>query len=291
VSEAPSLEDLLGAELACPCASPYDSAAVRWLLGGELHPGGDRLTRRLARLAGVRRGWRVLDVASGPGGTARVLAAELAAEVVGVDRSPQSVAAARAEADAAGLGERVRFVEGNAETLPVASGAFDAVVCECALCLFPDKPKALAEIRRALRPGGVLAVADVTAELDDLPASLRGAVARVACIGEALSEDGYRALLRNAGFELAAAESHDGALAALAERVEARLRVARMLRPAAGFAELIGEANELVREAKQAIARGSLGYALFIARRAASRPAPRRGGDTSQAGALREGQA
>lgn len=266
MSEAPSLEDLLGAELACYRASPYDSAAVRWLLGGELHPGGDVLTRRLARLVGVRPGWRVLEVASGRGPTARLLAAEFGAEVTGVDRSPQSVMAARAEAEAAGVGDRVRFVEGDAEALPVASGTFDAIVCECALCLFPGKRQAIAEMRRALRPRGFLAIADVTAELDDLPTSLRGAAARVACIGEALPRDGYQALLEDAGFELVAAESHDGALAALAERAEARLRVARMLRPAEGFAELIAEATELVREAKRAIVRGSLGYRLFVAR-------------------------
>jgi arsenite methyltransferase len=263
----PSLEDILGAELGLRCASPYDSAAVRWLLGGEFHPGGDALSRRLAHLAGVRPGWRVLDVASGRGPTARLLASELGAEVTGVDLSPQSVAAARAEAEAAGVGERLRFVVGDAEALPVPSGAFDAVVCECALCLFPGKPQAVAEMRRALRPGGVVAIADVTAELDDLPASLRGAAARFACIGEALSANGYQALLRDAGLELVAAESHDGALAALAERAESRLRVARMLRPPEGFAELIGEAIELVGEARRAIVRGSLGYRLFVARR------------------------
>jgi arsenite methyltransferase len=153
----------------------------------------------------------------------------------------------------------------------VSSGAFDAVVCECALCLFPGKPRAVAEMRRALRPRGVVAIADVTAELDDLPAPLRGAAARFACIGEALSADGYQALLRDSGFELVAAESHDGALAALADRAEARLRVARMLRPE-GFSEIIGEATELVGEAKRAIARGSLGYELFIAHKAAQQP-------------------
>jgi arsenite methyltransferase len=267
VSQAHSLEGRLGAELACYCASPYDSAAVRWLLGGELHPGGDDLTRRLAHLAGVRPGWRVLDVASGRGATARLLAAELGAEVTGVDRSPQSVVAARAEADAAGVGDRARFVQGEAEALPVTGEAFDAVICECALCLFPGKRQAVAEMRRALRPRGVVAIADLTAELNELPASLRGAAARVACIGEALPKDGYRELLCDAGFELVAAEAHDGALAALAERAEARLRVARMLRPAEGFAELIGEATELVGEAKRAIVRGSLGYGLFVARR------------------------
>jgi arsenite methyltransferase len=267
MSGDPSVEGLLDAELAGCCPSPYDSAAVRWLLGGELHPGGDALTRRLAEVSGVRPGWRVLDVASGRGRTARLLASELGAEVIGVELSRESISAARREAEEAGLGELVSFVEGDAEALPVASGAFDAVVCECALCLFSGKARAVAEMRRALRPGGVVAIADVTAELEDLPASLRGAAALVACIGEALPRDGYPALLRDAGLELVAAEAHDGALAAMAERVEARLRVARMLGSAEGFADLIGEAIELVGEARRAIARGSLGYGLFVARR------------------------
>lgn len=267
MSSDPSVESLLDAQLACHCASPYDSPAAQWLLGGEFHPGGRALTRRLADLAGVRPGWRVLDVASGGGGTARLLASELGAEVTGVELSPEAIAAARREAETAGLSDRVRFVEGNADALPVTSAAFDAVVCECALCLFPGKAQAVAEMRRALRPGGAVAIADVTAELEDLPASLRGAAARVACIGEALPSDGYPALLRNAGLDLVATESHDGALAALAERVEARLRVARMLLTADGSADLIGEAIELVGEAQRAIIRGSLGYRLFVARK------------------------
>ena len=111
-----------------------------------------------------------------------------------------------------------------------------------------------------------MAIADVTAELEDLPASLRGAVARVACVGGALPRDGYPEMLRDAGLELVAVESHDGALAALAEHVEARLRVARMLLSADGTADLIGEAIELVGEAQRAIVGGSLGYRLFVAR-------------------------
>jgi SAM-dependent methyltransferase len=270
MSDDRSVESLLDAELACHCASPYDSPAARWLLGGEFHPGGDVLTRRLAHLAGVRPGWRVLDVASGSGPTARLLASELGAEVTGVELSRESIATARREAEAAALGDRVRFVEGNAEALPVASGTFDAVVCECALCLFSGKAQAVAEMRRALRPGGVVVLADVTAELEDLPASLRGAVARVACVGGALPTGGYPALLRAAGLDLVAVEPHDGALAALAGRVEARLRVARMLLSADGSADLIGEAIELAGEAQRAIIRGTLGYRLFVARKSIS---------------------
>lgn len=267
MSTGPSLDVLLGANLGACCASPYDSAAVRWLLGDELHPGGAALTRRLARLAGLEARASVLDVASGWGRTARLLAFELGAEVTGVERSAQSLAAARADADAAGLGRRVRFVPGDAAALPVPSRAFDAVVCECALCLFPAKPAALAEMRRVLRPGGVVAIADVTAEVAALPAALRGAAARVACIAEALPADRYEALLDDAGFALRVAESHDGALAALAERVEYRLRVARMLDATGDFADAIAEATELTREARRATAAGSLGYRLFVAAR------------------------
>jgi hypothetical protein len=64
------------------------------------------------------------------------------------------------------------------------------------------------------------------------------------------------------------AESHDGALAAMVERVEYRLRVARMLDRAAPYRDAMAEAVGLVREAKGAIVRGSLGYRLFVARRA-----------------------
>lgn len=134
--------------------------------------------------------------------------------------------------------------------------------------LVPGKGQALAEMRRVLRPGGVVAISDVMADVDELPAALRGVAGRVACLADALPREGYEALLRDARLEPVAAESHDGALAALAERVESRLRVARMLDAAAGYGEPIAEAIALVREARCAIVRGSLGYRLFVARRA-----------------------
>jgi arsenite methyltransferase len=269
-----SLEALLGAELSGCCGSAYDSPVLRALLGDEFHPGGDALSRRLADLAGLGPGVRVLDVASGRGRTARLLAAEYGAEVTGVELSVQSVAAAQAATDAAGLGGRVRFVTGDAAALPAASGVFDAVVCECALCLFPRKGHAVAEMRRVLRPGGVVAIADVTADADDLPAPLRGVAGKVACLAEALPSYGYEALLHDARFKLVATESYDGALAKLAERVEYRLRVARMLDVTRLYRNPLSEAVELVREARSAITRGSLGYRLFVARRASLAMAP-----------------
>ena len=119
---------------------------------------------------------------------------------------------------------------------------------------------------RVVRPGGSIAIADVTAELDALPAQLRSAAARVACVADACSADAYAALLRDAGCEPLAIEPHDAELRAMADRVEARLRLARMLAPPGDQRDRTREATALARLAIDAIARGNLGYSLITAR-------------------------
>jgi arsenite methyltransferase len=249
------------------CARLYESDAVRWLLDGQLHPGGDRLTRRLAQLAGISPGQRVLDIACGSGATALLLARELECDVVGVDLGSRAIEQAVAAAGAAGLGARVSFVLGDAEELPFHDAAFDVAFSECSLCTFPDKPRAIAEMARVVRPGGSMAIADVTADRSALPAELRSAAARVACVADARSADDYAALLRDAGWEPVAMEPHHDDLRAMADRVEARLRVARMLAPPGEQRDRTAEASSLARMAIDAIAHGTLGYALIVARR------------------------
>ena len=248
------------------CARLYESDAIRWLLDDQLHPGGDRLTRRLAELAGVERGRRVLDVACGSGATALLLARELGCDVVGVDLGSRAIEQAAAAARAAGLHARAHFVRGDAEALPFPDAGFDVALSECSLCTFPDKPRAIAEMARVVRLGGTIAIADVTADLDGLPAPLRSAAARVACIADARSTDEYASLLRDAGCELLAVESHDADLRAMADRAEARLRVARMLTPPGEQRDRAAEAAKLARMAINSLANGTLGYALITAR-------------------------
>jgi len=249
------------------CARLYESDAVRWLLDGELHPGGDRLTHRLAGLAGIERGQRVLDIACGSGATALLLARELECEVVGVDLGARAIEQAVAAAGAAALEGRVRFVVGDAEELRFADAGFDVALSECSLCTFPDKRRAIAEMTRVVRPAGTIAIADVTADLNALPAQLRSAAARVACVADARSADEYASLLRDAGWEPVAIETHDDDLRGMVDRVEARLRVARMLSPPGEQRDRAAEALSLARMALDAIVRGDLGYALIAARR------------------------
>jgi arsenite methyltransferase len=249
------------------CAQLYESDAVRWLLDDQLHPGGERLTLRLAQLAGVAPGRRVVDVACGTGATALLLARELDCVTVGVDLGARAIAQA---SDAARDGARASFVLGDAEALPLPDAEFDVALSECSLCTFPDKPRAIAEMARVVRPGGTIAIADVTADLDALPAALRTAAARVACVADARSADQYVALLRGAGYEPLAIEPHDAELRAMAERVEARLRIARMLAPPGEHRERARDAAALAGMAIEAIARGSLGYVLIAASSAVS---------------------
>ncbi len=102
---------LAAEELKICCASTYAEPAVRWLLGGELHPGGEDATRRALELIMLGRGDRLLDVASGSGASALLAAREYGAGVTGVDYGEQAVLAATAAARDQLLEKRVRFAQ------------------------------------------------------------------------------------------------------------------------------------------------------------------------------------
>jgi SAM-dependent methyltransferase len=256
-------------ELKSCCASVYAHPAVRWLLGGELHPGGEQATRRALELIGLAGGDRLLDVASGTGASALLAAREFEASVTGVDYGEQAVLAATAAAAAERLDDRVRFVPGDAEALALPDGSFDAVLCECSLCTFPDKPRAVAEMRRVLTPGGRVAIADVVIDPERLPGELLGPIATVACVGSALTRSGYEELLAHLGFELSAVDDRTDDTVSFVERIQERLRGARLLGvdgfPGSPFG--IDEAIRLAGLAREAVAAGSIGYAIFAASR------------------------
>jgi ubiquinone/menaquinone biosynthesis C-methylase UbiE len=249
------------------CATAYGSDVVRLLLGDAYHPGGLTLTRHLADLMELRPTDRVLDLAAGRGTTALLLATEYGVHVNGLDLSAANVALARGAAHAAGLGDRVTFVEGDAERLPYPDTSLDAIVCECALCLFPDKHTAARQMSRVLRPGARLGLTDITADPDRLPPELLTLTARIACTADAHPLDRYADLLSAAGLTITHTEHHDNALARMIDQIEARLHLIRMTAPerSAGLGLDPPAIKPVLAAARAAIVNGSLGYGLIIA--------------------------
>jgi arsenite methyltransferase len=240
-----------GAVKAC-CAVAYRHDAVALLLGDSYHPGGPALTRRLADRLKLRHGLRVADIASGPGTTARLLAGEYGVIVDGVDLNSSTV-------DTPG----VRGHVGDAERVPLPDGQFDAVVCECAFCTFPDKAAAAAEFARLLRPGGRVGLADVT-RAGPLPGELSGLGGWVACVADARPLADYVRLLADAGLRVTLTESHDTALDRMLDQIDARLRILGPERLAAAQVDA-ATVQRYLDLARRAVADGLIGCSPLVA--------------------------
>ena len=254
------------AEVKTCCAALYESDTARLLLGESFHPGGLELTERLGNLLELRPVQRVLDVASGTGASAVFLAQRFGCEVVGLDYSTELVGQARRRAREAGLDHLVRFEHGDSESLPFPDGTFDALICECSFCTFPDKRSAADEFARVLRPGGQVGLSDITLN-GPLPPELTGLLAQIVCIADALPLDRYESLLEEAGFLIDRVEMHTEALRSLVRNARARLLGAELILKVKNI-ELPGvdlrQAQRVASSAADTIEGGTLGYGLLV---------------------------
>ena len=249
------------------CAQLYASDIARALLGDSFHPGGLRLTERVGLLLNLAPGSRVLDVASGNGASALFLAERFGCHVVGIDYSGENVAGASELASAKKLSSLVRFERGDAEGLFFPDESFDAIICECAFCTFPNKGDAVREFARVLRPGGRVGLSDLTRG-PKLSKDLDGLLVWIACIADAQPVDRYADYLRSAAFELQKVELHDAALIEMVQQIGIKLLSAEVL---VGLKKLalpgvdLTSAKQMAQSALTAIQQGQLGYAVLIA--------------------------
>jgi SAM-dependent methyltransferase len=127
-------------------AGDWDSFA------GLIRPVG----RRIVDLIGIEPGLRVLDVGTGSGGNVAIPAAQLGADVVGLDITPELFVHARRRAAEAGV--EVEWIEGDAQELPFPDASFDRVTSTFGAMFAPDHGRTAGELVRVCRPGGRIAM-------------------------------------------------------------------------------------------------------------------------------------
>jgi SAM-dependent methyltransferase len=178
-------------------------------------------------VAELHEGEVVLDLGSG-GGIDVILSARRvgpSGAAYGLDMTDEMLALARKNAAEAGV-TNVHFLKGVIEQIPLPADSVDVVISNCVINLSVDKPAALTEIARVLKPGGRVGVSDIVAE-DHLTPEQRGERGSyVGCIAGALSKREYEAGLEAAGFEQVSVEfTHevaDGMHGAIVKAVKTR---------------------------------------------------------------------
>lgn len=152
-------------------------------------------------LAELEPGEVVLDLGSG-GGIDVILSARRVGptgKAYGLDMTEDMLSLARENQRKAGV-TNVEFLEGRIEAIPLPDASVDVVISNCVLNLSLDKPKALAEAFRVLKPGGRFAVSDIVVR-GEMPAEIRRNLELfLGCVAGAFEEEQYARMLREAGF-------------------------------------------------------------------------------------------
>ncbi len=153
-------------------------------------------------IASLKEGEVVLDLGSGAGFDCFLAAARVGPKghVIGVDMTPEMIDKARENAAKTKI-KNVEFRLGEIENLPVADSTVDVTISNCVINLSTDKPKVFREIQRILKPGGIIAIADI-ALTKELPEKLRKNIeAYVGCVAGAVLIDEYKRIVEASGLK------------------------------------------------------------------------------------------
>jgi sarcosine/dimethylglycine N-methyltransferase len=167
----------------------------------QFHTRGLAATVELAKLAGINADMSVLDVGSGVGGPARLLAETYGCRVTGVDLSEPFVDAARYLTERTGQSGQVLFEPASALELPFDDGRFDVALLQHVAMNISDRARLYREIRRVLKLSGRFATYDVVLNSGDphypVPWARTPATSYLltaAATREAIEAAGFRAL-------------------------------------------------------------------------------------------------
>jgi len=128
----------------------------------QIHTGGAVASINLLKKASLSHNAIVLDAGCGIGGSSRLLAHKFGYQVVGIDLADKFIEAATFLTQITGLEKNVRFQQGSILELPFKDNYFDAVLCQHVLMNIKDKPRAVKEFFRVLKPGARLIIHEIT---------------------------------------------------------------------------------------------------------------------------------
>lgn len=189
----------------------WERPELRRITGGPLRPGGTALTQHAVRCAKLPAGSQILDIGCGLGASMSTLREDCGMKPIGIDaRFAQLQSTTDMDAQA-------QTVQAQAEALPFADASFDAVNCECVFSLVQDKVTCLREIRRVLRPSGVLLLSDLVLRTHQTTSQSQST--GQGCASRALDLPQTLEHLERTGFSLLLLEDHSRCLAELAAQL------------------------------------------------------------------------
>ena len=168
-------------------------------LGATKHLGGLKATRELVELCGIEQAELVLEVGCGVGKISLWLGKNYPPEIIALDISQPMLTRARKNLSQAKLTEKIQLVLADAQALPFQKEIFDLVLCESVNSFIQDKPEALKEYFRVLKPGGYLAINEPIWIKEPSP-KLVEYFKKVTGVREILNSGQWCQLLEQAGF-------------------------------------------------------------------------------------------
>lgn len=160
--------------------------------------------------AELKPGEKVLDIGSGAGGNC-LKAASIVGEqgkITGLDMTEEMVSEAKGYAEASGL-KNLEFIRGDADDMPFSAESFDVVISDCVINLIPDKGKVFREMFRVLKPGGRVAIADVSSDREFPDELKEDENLWCGCVSGAVPDEVYLRMFREAGFSRAEIPAKD----------------------------------------------------------------------------------
>jgi demethylmenaquinone methyltransferase / 2-methoxy-6-polyprenyl-1,4-benzoquinol methylase len=138
----------------------FDNISPKYDLLNRILSGGIDIQWRkdVIKMVKAAKPETILDIATGTGDLAIMMAKNTSAQITGLDLSAGMLEVGRKKVEAEGLNNRVTMIQGDSENLPFEDNTFDCVTVSFGVRNFENLEKGLSEIRRILKPGGTFVI-------------------------------------------------------------------------------------------------------------------------------------